>query len=949
MSKKWSLARTFLLCSFLVFVNTRIHAQITPDNTLGAEASKLTPNVQLQGASTDLINGGAQRDNNVFHSFTEFNINDGQRVYFANPSGAINILTRITGGKASNILGTLGVDGAANLFLINPNGILFGKNASLDVRGSFVATTANGVQFGNIGNFSATNPSSPALLTVNPSALLFNQINPNVTIQNNSVAPARSSLTGSTTGLRVPNSRSLLLVGGNISMDRGQLNAFGGRVELGGVAQTGTVGLNINGNNLSLSFPEGVERATVSLINRARVNVRTDNGGSIVINARNLELLGGSSLRAGIEFGLGSTNSKAGNIEVNATGAVNIKDGSLISNAMLGAAGTGGDINITAGSFTLSNTATVVTSTFGKGNAGNVTLQAQDRVALINGSYIGTSSLGRGSAGNVTISTLGAIVFDALDSPKPNITGVFSDVEGEKTAGDAGNIEINAASVSLVNGAQIRSRNSGNVGNAGNVIIQARDSTSFDGVSVDKSSVSGVFSYLGTNTVGRGGNISITTGLLSLTNGTEVASSTYGQGDAGNIEINARNTVSLTGDVSIFSTVESGGVGKGGNIDINAATLSIIDGAQLQTLTRGASNTQPAGRGDAGNVNVKVTGAVNIAGKKNGFPSAISNLVETGTIGSGGNITIDSGSFSLGSGALLTASTRGQGNAGTIKINAAAKVNMSDSGLLVYSQSPTGSAGDIIVTSPRVTLDNNGTLNAESASGNGGNINLQSDLLLLRRGAQISTTAGTAQAGGNGGNININSKFLVGNSNENSDILANAFTGRGGNVNIRTQGIFGIEPRDVASIQTSDITASSERGVQGEISISEPDVEPEQGLIELPTQLVDVSNQIGQMCPRGAGAKRTLGEFTITGRGSLPPSPLEFLPGTTNTIKLATLDSNNTRNISNTDIVPNKPLNIIVEAQSWLKNTDGSISLVANAPETTPSAPSAVATCHLAK
>ncbi|MHC5832310.1 MAG: hypothetical protein ACYT04_94115, partial [Nostoc sp.] len=90
----------------------------------------------------------------------------------------------------------------------------------------------------------------------------------------------------------------------------------------------------------------------------------------------------------------------------------------------------------------------------------------------------------------------------------------------------------------------------------------------------------------------------------------------------------AKNAVSLVNG-NIFSTVEAGGVGKGGNIDINinAATLSLTDGAQLLTITRGASDTQPAGRGNAGNVNVKVTGAVNIAGEKNNFPSKIASNV----------------------------------------------------------------------------------------------------------------------------------------------------------------------------------------------------------------------------------------------------------------------------------------------------------------------------------
>lgn len=143
MSKKLRLVPKLLLCGFLTFVSSKAHAQINPDNTLGAETSRVNQNVQIKGALGDSIEGGAQRGINLFHSFNEFNIKDGQRVYFVNPAGVSNILTRVTGSNVSNILGTMGVDGAANLFLINPNGILFGKNASLDIGGSFVGTTAN--------------------------------------------------------------------------------------------------------------------------------------------------------------------------------------------------------------------------------------------------------------------------------------------------------------------------------------------------------------------------------------------------------------------------------------------------------------------------------------------------------------------------------------------------------------------------------------------------------------------------------------------------------------------------------------------------------------------------------------------------------------------------------------------------------------------------------------
>src|SRR5919199_1551485 len=151
----------------LALLGNRATAQITPDATLGVERSVVKPNANIRGQTADLIEGGAARSANLFHSFQEFNVGDGQRVYFANPVGIENILTRVTGNTLSNIRGTLGVDGGANLFLLNPNGIIFGPNAKLDVAGSFVATTANGITFDNAFVFSAKNPEAPPLLTIN--------------------------------------------------------------------------------------------------------------------------------------------------------------------------------------------------------------------------------------------------------------------------------------------------------------------------------------------------------------------------------------------------------------------------------------------------------------------------------------------------------------------------------------------------------------------------------------------------------------------------------------------------------------------------------------------------------------------------------------------------------------------------------------------------------------
>ncbi|WP_366516596.1 filamentous hemagglutinin N-terminal domain-containing protein [Microcoleus sp. PH2017_20_SFW_D_A] len=142
-----------LLFAFLLLFPASAIAQIIPDSTLGAESSRLVPDT-INNLPSDRISGGATRGSNLFHSFRSFNIGEGRGLYFENPSAVSNIFTRVTGGQPSNILGTLGVQGNANLFLINPKGIVFGPNARLDLRGSFVASTADSIVFNNGFEFS---------------------------------------------------------------------------------------------------------------------------------------------------------------------------------------------------------------------------------------------------------------------------------------------------------------------------------------------------------------------------------------------------------------------------------------------------------------------------------------------------------------------------------------------------------------------------------------------------------------------------------------------------------------------------------------------------------------------------------------------------------------------------------------------------------------------------
>ncbi|HEY9597167.1 MAG TPA: filamentous hemagglutinin N-terminal domain-containing protein, partial [Cyanophyceae cyanobacterium] len=164
----WGVGNWIGLLPFgLAVLSPPVFAQIVPDNTLGTENSQVTPNANVRGLPAERIDGGAVRGSALFHSFSEFNVNNGQRVYFSNPAGIADIFSRVTGSNVSNILGTLGVDGGANLFLLNPNGILFGPNAQLDIQGSFLATTGSSFKFSDGSEFSATNPQAAPLLSIN--------------------------------------------------------------------------------------------------------------------------------------------------------------------------------------------------------------------------------------------------------------------------------------------------------------------------------------------------------------------------------------------------------------------------------------------------------------------------------------------------------------------------------------------------------------------------------------------------------------------------------------------------------------------------------------------------------------------------------------------------------------------------------------------------------------
>ena len=338
------------------------------------------------------------------------------------------------------------------------------------------------------------------------------------------------------------------------------------------------------------------------------------------------------------------------------------------------------------------------------------------------------------------------------------------------------------------------------------------------------------------------------------------------------------------------------------------------------------SSPRPVAVGQAGNIILNVADRITLSGFNPDSPNSVE----------------------AASGLYANTARNSSGPGGTVQITTR-QLNVFDRAKIAVNSQGSGIAGNIDISANRVQLANQASLTAETTAVNGGDITLRNvELLLLRNGSLISTTAGTDRAGGNGGNINLDAEFIVAVRNENSDIRANAFTGSGGSVRITTQGLFGIAPRLRDNPFTSDITASSDLGVQGTVNITPPNVDPNRGLIELPVGVVDAANQITQTCP-GVGARKNTGEFVVKGRGGLPSSPLDTLVGNEPLAGWAALDEKNAAAIApQSSGVTLPPSSVtatapIVEAQGWIVAKDGAVRLVAATPA---SGVQPAAVCH---
>ncbi len=571
-------------------------------------------------------------------------------------------------------------------------------------------------------------------------------------------------------------------------------------------------------------------------------NVLTSNegegqGGNIIINADSL-ITNQATIATQQWFGTGT----AGNVIISADSLLNGIFSFIGSANYSDVGGTGGNVNIQADAIRAEDGGQIAAATFGVGNAGNVFISAQDIAlsgfqpeAVAGGDFKPTSIASTAQAGSVGNSGRVSIVTDTLSITDG--AAVFTQAFG---TGDAGDITINASKSILVDGA---------------VFLE------FAGVAEP----SVINSEIAEGAIGQGGDIRIITPVLQVTNGGLISAVSDGAGDAGSIVIRAAESVLVDGlvpfaqvgqrdrisQIAVFTAENS--TGDGGSLTIATPSLALTNNGQLTAETLGI--------GDAGDIQLNVSGTVVIDGEGSGI---FSNTSADST-GDGGNITIDPQVILIQNGGRIAVDSQGR-----------------------------GSGGNISITSDQLQLINQGLITAETVSADGGNITLNiADVILLLNNSQISATAGTALTGGNGGNIDITTTYLIGSPNDgNSDITANAFSGAGGQVLITADGIFGIAPLsraelearlgtsdpallDPANLPSNDITAISQENpsLQGQVEIRSPDVDPSQGIVALPANVVDASRLIAQGCASDGSLAQEIGSLVVVGRGGLPTNP----------------------------------------------------------------------------
>lgn len=866
-------------------------AQITLDSTLGSESSTVTEGAIIRGDLADLIEGGATRSGNLFHSFLEFNVDEAQRVYFASPDGIESILSRITGSDPSNIFGTLGVDGSADLFLLNPNGIVFGENAALDIKGSFYGTTGDAIALGD-EIFSAVEPEQSRLLTVNPSVQFENYLTAaSSDIENRGQLAATGDLTLAANKLDL---QGQVAAGGDLTLlalDDVQIRDAVETPFIGFAGGDLLVQGNQQVNIVALSHPDSGLYTYGDMVLRSANPVSGDahywSGGSFRVETLNGEAGNLYSPIDPIIRSLGDVvidQYEGSSLHILAGGSVNI------GTAEINAPDVGElDINFLQETVTLSD-GTVVEVDGGKqptldiragiapdalgmpplesltgfdpatdaffGNAfitdlplnadiviGDVFIAASDGLVLltnqnqpntdIEGSIFvtgggiygdGIDARGSGSLGslvildsrnNIAINDFVAInscfSTSCLEDGKGGDIGLIADSEvslgsfSSLLTNGGGNIAIQGNRFLMQKFSQISSP-TGGLGNGGNITLRVPEEILIDGGNI------GTFnnSFQASST---GGDIIIETGRL-----TAIGAAVF-------LGAPLPNGFLTGGDI----TSDTIGSGDAGNISITAEEMQLRNGAQIRASTIGDNGTE----GNAGDITIRATDILKVTGftPESGDPSKIATSVNPRSVGEGGELRIETNRLIIEDGAQIQAGIFGQGQGGSIFINAEETVEVLDyreddrpTGIFSGPEGAmaTGNSGDITLTADTVALSGpEATISNEvdgEASGNAGKVEIDSRILTVRDGSRI---AGRTFGRGRGGTLVINGTELI-------EVAGTDGKGSSSSLSTETLGLADagnlvVNAGDLLILNGGQVASSSlgvEEGVGGELTIN---------------------------------------------------------------------------------------------------------------------------------
>ncbi len=701
-------------CVVLALLRTQfVDAQVVLDGTLGTAGPLAGPDYLV---TSDL---GQVTSGNLFHSFNNFNLAAGESATFSGPATVSNILARVTGGAPSQIDGLIrSTIVGANLFLINPNGIVFGLGSDLDVSGSFVATTANVVHLADGGMFHASIPGDSVLTSAAPSAFGF--------MPEPGATPSAITAQGR---LKVVEEQSLSLVGGELVIDGGEFFVPAGQINFVGVGSVGEVAIEGDLAEATLPVSPMTERADVTLTNGALVQLNGAlHAGGMAIRGQNLI----------IDFSIITSLSPFGApgkvFEIDLGGDLSMRSG-LVSMSVVGLDQVP-DINVSARDIEIDGLDSGVSSGLltvfgGDATGGAISIQARS-LTLAGGALISTASVGNHPGGAITIDLSGDLQISGT-STASRIAAVT--LVGP---GGGGDVTITADTLRLQGQATVVTETQG-PGSGGSVSITA------DQVLLSGTGAVGVVPFFedavlrsdltlglvaiaetslisaATRGAGPAGDVHIDTRLLDLFDGSFISAAAFDRGDSGQITIQA-DSISIEGGPMGFSSVISSSTllpvdgGDAVGVEIYGGELDIGVGAILSGDTFGSGN--------GGDMVIEVD-RLHIDGGGSERLTAIS--VNTNALmgaGDGGNVSITIGELELKNRAGISAATSGNGLGGRIEINA-----------------------------DRMTLDGQGNhaaiIAAALGTGAGGSISVNVDQLEFFEGGFLSATSLTAAAPGN--------------------------------------------------------------------------------------------------------------------------------------------------------------------------------------------------------